>query len=53
MRKPDSVKNTDTPTYPPGMNPNPAWNSTTNATARARTPSSAGCRGWLDIAVET
>ena len=42
MRKPDSVKNTETPRYPPPNPGTPAWNSSTAMTASARTASSAG-----------
>ena len=46
-RKPEIVKNTDTPMKPPGTSPGspdvaPAWNSTTSVTAIARNPSSDG-----------
>ena len=46
-RKPEIVKNTETPMNPPGNRPGspevaPAWNSTTSVTAIARSPSSDG-----------
>jgi hypothetical protein len=42
IRKPDSTKNASTPRNPLGRNASPPWNTTTAATATARTPSSAG-----------
>jgi len=42
IRNPDSTKNVSTPRNAPPSPETPAWNSTTAATARARTPSSAG-----------
>jgi hypothetical protein len=42
IRKPESVKKTDTPRYPPDIQPKPRWKRRTSATATARTPSSAG-----------
>ena len=41
MRKPDRVKNVDTPRNPPVIQGAPAWNSSTAATARPRRPSKA------------
>jgi hypothetical protein len=42
IRKPLITKNTSTPTYPPPNRLNPAWNSMTGSTARARRPSISG-----------
>ena len=42
IKKPDSVKKTDTPRYPPGIQLYPRWNNSTRTMASARTPSSAG-----------
>ena len=42
IRKPDSTKNTSTPTKPPREPGTPAWNSTTRRTATPRSPSMSG-----------
>jgi len=42
IKKPDRVKNVDTPRYPPLIQETPPWNTSTASTASARTPSSAG-----------
>ena len=41
MRKPDSVKNVETPRKPPFAQPNPPWYSRTAISETARRPSSA------------
>ena len=41
-RKPDSVKNVETPRKPPTMRPRPAWKATTATTANPRRPSRPG-----------
>ena len=41
MRKPDSVKNVETPRKPPFAQPNPPWYSSTAMSETARRPSSA------------
>ncbi len=47
IRNPDTVKNVDTPRNPPRAHPNPAWNSSTAATATPRSPSSPGRVGMV------
>jgi hypothetical protein len=42
IRKPDSVKNSDTPRNPPIATGHPAWKAITPATATPRRPSRAG-----------
>jgi hypothetical protein len=42
MRKPDRVKNVDTPNMPPGTKVKPWWYSSIAATATPRIPSSPG-----------
>jgi hypothetical protein len=42
IRYPDSVKNSDTPRNPPGMNDRSRWNITTAVTAMARSASRPG-----------
>ena len=48
MRKPESVKKTETPRNPPDAQPNPAWKQNTAATASPRMPSSEA-RCWRAI----